>query len=44
MILTIVIRGILTTTAFNLEVADVFSYEDESIGFVWEANDTVLQF
>ena len=26
---------------FNLEVDDVFSYEDESIGFVWEENDTL---
>ena len=34
-------KGTLTTTAFNLEVADVFSYEDESIGFVWEENDTL---
>ena len=34
-------KGTLTTTAFNLEVDDVFSYEDESIGFVWEENDTL---
>ena len=34
-------KGTLTTTAFNLEVADVFSYEDESIGFVWEANESL---
>ena len=34
-------KGTITTTTFNLEVDDVFSYEDESIGFVWEENDTL---
>ena len=29
-------KGIINATIFNLEVDDVFSYEDESIGFVWE--------
>ena len=34
-------KGIINATIFNLEVDDVFSYEDESIGFVWEENDTL---
>ena len=36
-------RGIINATIFNLEVGEggVFSYEDESIGFVWEENDTL---
>ena len=41
MILTIMIRELSLLLLFNLEVDDVFSYEDESIGFVWEENDTL---
>ena len=34
-------RGIINTTSLNLEVGGDFSNNDESIGFVWEENDTL---
>ena len=37
----IILKKELINATINLEVDDVFSYEDESIGFVWEENDTL---